>query len=101
MGGQKDSNPNIATHMKINIDLGAGGVLSIPLQSVRVRIYCPCTVPGSGLLRSILGNQGGDCGEPRLFVAPRVSSVAWRCATKSDGASDAMKDEKHAGKKFV
>ena len=62
---------------------------------------CPCTVPGSGLSRSRLGNQGGSCGGPRGHVAPRVSSVAWRCATKSDGASDAMKDEKHAGKKFV
>ena len=87
--------------MKINIDLGAGGVLSIPLQSVRVRIYCPCTVPGSGLLRSILGNQGGSCGEPRGLVALRVSSVAWRYSTKSDGASDAMINEKSAGKKFV
>ena len=50
--------------MKINIDLGAGGAISMPLQSVRVRIYCPCTVPGSGLLRSRLGNPGDSCGGP-------------------------------------
>ena len=87
--------------MKTNIDLGAGGVLSIPLQSVRVRIYCPCTVPGSGLLRSIFGNQGGSCVEPRGLVPPRVSNVAWRYPTKSDEASDAMINEKSAGKKFV
>ena len=49
--GQKCSNPQVATHPKLNIDMGGRGGSTFPPSQHWVRIYCPCIVRGNGSFR--------------------------------------------------